>query len=104
MNLSHSQFGSLFAAYAYGLDNISFELPEVFEKAEKIARLKQKSVILYSEQISPEQSYSICAIVSDKYKIEYYGSRLDRIEKAQKIDAKTTEGYYRLIDEARRLN
>lgn len=72
MNLSHSQFGSVFAAYAYGLDNISFELPEVFEKAEKIARLKQKSVILYSEQISPEQSYSICAIVSDKYKIEYY--------------------------------
>jgi hypothetical protein len=34
----------------------------------------------------------------------YYGSRLDRIEKAQKIDTKTTEGYYRLIDEAQKLN
>lgn len=49
MNLSHSQFGSLFAAYAYGLDNTCFELDKAFEEAAKMGRLKQKSVIPYSE-------------------------------------------------------
>jgi hypothetical protein len=103
MNLSHSQFGALFAAYAFGLNNLNLKLSEAFEEAIKMARAKEKAVILYSEQVSIEQPYSICAIVSDKYKIDDYGSRLDKIEKDLKIDTKTTDGYYRLIDEARKL-
>lgn len=54
-------------------------------------------VILYSEQ------FSICAISSDRETIENYGSRLDKIQKDNKIDTQTTDGYFRLIDEARKL-
>jgi hypothetical protein len=104
MNLSHSQFGSLFASYAFGLDNLNFELSEALGEAIYTVRSKDKAVILYSEQISMEQPYSICAIVSTKSKVEDYGSRLDKVEKAEKIDTRRTEGYYRLIDGARKLN
>lgn len=104
MNLSHSQFGSLFASYSYGLDNLNFELSDALVEAINTIRSKDKAVILYSEQISLEQPYSICAIVSNKSKVEDYGSKLDKIEKDRKIDTKSTEGYYQLLDEARRLN
>ena len=101
MNLSHSQLG--ICSYAFGLNNSNLKLSEAFEEAIKMARAKEKAMILYSEQVSIEQPYSICAIVSDKYKIDDYGSRLDKIEKDLKIDTKTTDGYYRLIDETRKL-
>jgi hypothetical protein len=103
MNVSHSQFGILFVAYTYGLDNLNFELSKAFEEAIRIARSKKKAVVFYGEQLSLGQPYSICAIVSDRYNVEYSGSRLDKIEKDLKIDTKTSDGYYRLIDEARKL-
>jgi hypothetical protein len=103
MNVSHSQFGSLFASHAYGLNNLNLTLQEAFEGAIKIARSNDKAVVIYSEQVSYEQPYSICAIVSDKSMIEYYGSRLDKIQKDLKINTATTDGYYRLIEEARKL-
>jgi hypothetical protein len=93
MNVSHSQFGVLFAAYAYGLDNLNLNLSEAFREAIKIARSKDKAVVLYTEQLSYEQQYSICAIASDKNTIENYGSRLDKIEKDHGIDTKTKDGY-----------
>ena len=86
------------------MDNLNFELSEALGEAIYTIRSKDKAVILYSEQISVEQPYSICAIVSTKSKVEDYGSRLDKVEKAEKIDTRRTEGYYRLIDEARKLN
>jgi hypothetical protein len=103
MNVSHSQFGVLFAGYAYGLDNLNLGLSEAFEQAIKMARSKEKAVVIYSEQVSYEQPYSICAIVSDKHTVENYGSKLDKIQKDLKINTETTDGYYRLIDEARKL-
>jgi hypothetical protein len=104
MNVSHSQFGSLFAAYAYGLDNLNLGLPVAFVKAISMARTNKKVVLLYSEQVSEGQRYSICAIVCDKQRMQDYGSRLDKVAKNLKIDTKTTEGFYRLIEESRKLN
>ena len=60
------------------IPNKGLEWGEAFEEAIKMARLKEKAVILYSEQVSIEQPYSVCAIVSNKYKIEDYGSRLNQ--------------------------
>src|SRR5438093_7400934 len=50
MNLSHSQFGSLFASYAFGLDNLNFELSEALTEAIDTVSSKDKAAILYSEQ------------------------------------------------------
>ncbi len=104
INVSYSQFGDLFAAFAYNLDNVGFNLIEEFKEAIKIVERKNKAVLLYSEQVSLGQSYSICAIALDKTTIKNFGSRLDKLEKDYKIDTKTADGYYRLIDEARKLN
>jgi len=104
MNVSHSQFGDLFATYAYGLSNLNLTLREAFEEAIKMVRSKDKAVVIYSEQVSYEQQYSICGIASDKSAIEYYGSRLDKIQRDLNINTATTDGYYRLIEEARKLD
>jgi hypothetical protein len=104
MNESHSQFGALFAAHAYSLDNLNLELSKVFEEAIITAKSKGKVVVLYSEQLVVGEPYSICAIASQRDIVEYYGANLDKIEKDLKINTKTTKGYYRLIDEARKLN
>lgn len=86
MNLSHSQFGALLASYAYSIDNLNLELSQAFEEATKLARSNEKAVIIYSEQVFLKQPYSICAIASDKNRVEDYGSRLDKIEKQLSID------------------
>lgn len=89
MNTSHSQFGSLFAAYAYGVDNLNLGMSEAFVKAIKMARANEKDVLIYSEQVSEEQPYSICALVCDRQRVKYYGSRLDKVARDLKIDTKT---------------
>ncbi|MGI0044781.1 MAG: hypothetical protein ACRD47_13835, partial [Nitrososphaeraceae archaeon] len=88
----------------FSLDNKNLGLSEAFKEAIKLARLGEKVVLLYSEQVSEEQPYSICAVECDKQRVEYYGSRLDKVGKDLKIDTNTTEGYFRLIEEARKLN
>jgi hypothetical protein len=101
MNMSLSQFGMLFAAHAFSLDNKDLGLSEAFEKAIKLTRSGEKVALLYSEQVSEEQLYTICAIACDKQGVEYYGSRLDtcmdawmhRVAKDLKIDTITAEGY-----------
>jgi hypothetical protein len=47
--------------------------------------------------------HAVCAISSDRETIQNYGSRLDKIQKDNKIGTQTTDGYFRLIDEARTL-
>jgi hypothetical protein len=42
MNASHSQFGDIFASYAYGLDNLNFGLFEAFEQAIEMQDRKRK--------------------------------------------------------------
>jgi hypothetical protein len=59
--------------------------------------------VIYSEQISYAEQYSICAIASDKFTVENYGSKLDRLQKDLQINTETTMGYHRLINEAKRL-
>jgi hypothetical protein len=104
LNMSHSQFGILLAAHAFSLDNKNLGLKEAFEKAITLVRSGQKAVLLYSEQVSHEQPYSICAITCDIQKVENYGSRLDKVATELKLDTRTSEGYLRLIEEARKLN
>jgi hypothetical protein len=99
INVTHSQFGDLFAMYAYGLDNSNLGLIDAFQEGIKNVNQK-KIVIFYSEQFSVEQPYSICAIASDKQAVENYGSRLDKIQKDFNINTAATDGYYRIIDEA----
>jgi hypothetical protein len=43
------------------------------------------------------------AIASERAVIEQLGSELDKKEKECKIDVKTQDYYYRIIDEAQRL-
>ncbi|MGH9965896.1 MAG: hypothetical protein ACRD8W_07310 [Nitrososphaeraceae archaeon] len=104
MNMSHSQFGMLLAAHANGLDNTNFGLVEAFEKAIIRGRSGKKGVLLYSEQVSLEMPYSVCAIVGDKERVEDYGSELDKIVKDLKIDTDTTEGFHKLVELARKLS
>lgn len=102
MNMTHSQFGDLFATHTYGEDNHGYELIDALDEALNAAKLR-KMVILYTEQFSMEKPHAVCAISSDRETIKNYGSRLDKIQKDNEIDIQTTDGYFRLIDEARRL-
>jgi hypothetical protein len=101
-NVTHSQFGDLFAAHAYGDDNRGYELIDAFNEAISLARLR-KMVILYSEQFSMEKPHAVCAISSERDTIENFGSRLDKIQKDIGINTQTTDGYFRMIEEARGL-
>jgi len=80
----------------------AYELIDAFDEALNAAKLR-KMVILYSEQFSMEKPHAVCAISSDRETIKNYGSRLDKIQKHNKIDTQTTHGYFRLTEEARRL-
>jgi len=97
-----NNYGDLFAMYAYGLDNSNLGLNDAFQEGIKNVYQK-KIVIFYSEQFSVEQSYTVCAIASDKEEVENYGSRLDKIQKDFNINTGASDGYYRIIDEARKL-
>ena len=77
---------------------------DALDEALNAARAKlRKTVILYSEQFSVEKPHAVCAMGSDRETIKNYGSRLDKIQKDNKIDTQTTDGYFRMIEEARRL-
>jgi hypothetical protein len=102
MNMTHSQFGDLFAAHAYGEDNHGYELTDAVDDALKATK-QQKMVILYSEQFSMVKPHAICAMSSNREAIKNYGSRLDKIQKDNKIDTQKIDGYFRLIEEARKL-
>jgi hypothetical protein len=78
-------------------------LIDAFGEALNAAK-QRKMVILYSEQFSMEKPHAVCAISSDRETIENYGSRLDKLQKDNKIDTQTTSGYFRLIEEARKLS
>jgi hypothetical protein len=104
INMSHSQFGMLFAAHAFGLDNKDLGLSEALQLSLTLTRSGKKVVLLYSEQVSEQEPYSIYAIACDKQRVEYYGSRLGKVARDLNIAISTTEGYFRLIEEARKLN
>ena len=65
INLSHSTFGDLFAAYVYTI-NKGYEFDSDFESAIQLVHEGKKSMILYSEVISMDKAYRIGAIYSEK--------------------------------------
>jgi hypothetical protein len=103
INLSHSEFGDLFAAHVYALD-IGYEFDAAFREAAKLTREGKKAVILYSEVMSMDKPYRIGAISSDKETVYILGAKLDKKEKEVNIKEGTTNYYFRIIEEARRLD
>lgn len=103
INLSHSEFGDLFAAYVFALDK-GYELNTAFRDAIKLTRAGKKAVILYSEVMSMDKPYRLDAISSDKEIVYTLEAKLDKKEKEVNINEGTTNYYFRIIDEARQLN
>jgi hypothetical protein len=104
INLSHSQYGVLFAMYAYGINNKTFEVGTAINEALTNAKMHNKDMaVLYCEQVSPHQPYSICAVTIDRDQIEKYGFTLYKLEKEYNIDTSNVIGYNRLIEEAKRM-
>jgi hypothetical protein len=103
INLSHSEFGDLFAAYVYA-SNKGYDFDVAFMEAVKLARAGKEAVILYSEVISMDKPYRLGAISSDKETVYSLGAKLDKKEKEVNIKEGTTDYYFRIIEEARRLD
>jgi hypothetical protein len=80
INLSHSEFGDLFAAYVYALDK-GYEFDAVFRDAVKLTKAGKKAVILYSEVISMDKPYRLGAISSDKETVYALGQNWIRRKK-----------------------
>ena len=59
---------------------------------------------MYSEVITGYYQYTIGAIVSDKETVERLGSELEKKEKDTKIDSKAPNYYYRIVEEARKMD
>lgn len=103
INLSHSEFGDLFAAYVYALDN-GYEFDAVLRDAVNLTRVGKKAVILYSEVMSMDKPYRLGAISSDKETVYTLGAKLDKKEKEVNIKEGTANYYFQIIEEARQLN
>ena len=108
VSLSHSEFGDIFAAHVYennlrryNLEN--YEFGSGFKDAVKLVNRGKKGVILYSEVVTGHQPYTIGAIASEKETVEKLGSELEEKEKDNKIDSKAPNYYYRIIEEARKM-
>ena len=100
INLSHSEFGDLFAAYVYTLDK-GYDFDAAFRDAVNLTRSGKKAVILYSEVISIDKPNRLGVISSDKETIYALGAKLDKREKEVNIKEGTTNYYFRVIEEAR---
>ena len=103
INMSHSEFGDIFAQYILGVNKENYELYFAFDYAKKLVNERKKAIILYTEITSHFGSYRLGAIASEREKFEQLGSELDKKEKECKIDVKTQDYYYLIINEARKL-
>jgi hypothetical protein len=101
LNTTHSQFGTLFAAHAKLTDDTEFRFENVIGSS--IQNNPYKTIILFCEAVSGDAPFATYALAARKETIEYFGSRLDKIQKDSKIDTSTTEGFEQLIAEAKNL-
>jgi hypothetical protein len=102
INLSHSEFGDLFASFVY-IENKGYEFSIAVDNALKLVKEGKKAVIFYSEVISNDKPYRIGALSTDKDTVYTIGTNLDRKEKDAKINERTTSYYFMIIKEARQL-
>jgi len=58
---------------------------------------------LYSEVIIGYHPFTIGAIASEKETVEQLGSELEKKEKDTKIDSIAPSHYYRIVEEARKI-
>lgn len=77
INLSHSEFGDLFAAFVY-TENNGYEFDAAVDNAIKLVKEGKKAVILYSEVISNDKPYRISAISTDKETVHSLGAKLNK--------------------------
>jgi len=100
VNLSHSDYGDIFAAYSLSSDK-QYELKHAFDDAKRMTQ----GVVLYTEvfTIRPQDSTGIAAIALERQIAEDIGKSLDKIDKDYYKANLVHMDYYQLIDEARRM-
>jgi hypothetical protein len=98
VNLSHSDYGDIFAAYSITSDK-KYELKNAFDAAKKMTQ----GVVLYTEvfTVRPQDSIGIAAVSLERQTAEIIGKTLDKIEKDYYKDNLVNLDYYELIDRAR---
>jgi hypothetical protein len=101
LNTTHSQFGSLFAAYAKLTNDSKFKFENVIKS--NIKNNSYKTIILFCEADSGDSPFATYALAARKETIEDFGSRMDKIQKDKKIDTSKIEGFKQLIAEAKQL-
>lgn len=74
----------MFAAFVY-TENNGYEFDAAVDNAIKLVKEGKKAVILYSEIISNDKPYRICALSTDKETIYTVGTKLDKKEKEPKL-------------------
>jgi hypothetical protein len=101
VNLSHSDYGDVFASYSLSSDN-QYELKHAFDEA----NIMMQGVILYAEvfTLKPQDSTGIAAVSIERETAEKIGKALDKTEKDYYKKNLVHLDYYELIDEARKLN
>jgi hypothetical protein len=104
INLYHSEFGDLFAASVYGSNNeTDYQLQVAFNQAISLVKRKKRAVILYSEMVSNDKPYRLCAITADKDTVDMYGSQLELKEKETNISERIPNYYNLIIEEAKKM-
>jgi hypothetical protein len=103
IDLSHSEFGDIFAAYSMRLVD-KFDLKSALEEALQLARNRKKAVILYTEVFAlvPQNNPCIAATAIGRDYAEDLGRSLDKIEKDYYNQNKRRLDYFELIDKAQR--
>jgi hypothetical protein len=80
VNLSHSEFGDIFAAHVYenklSDTRENYELGSALKDAVKLVNQGKKGVILYSEVITEYHPNTIGGIASEKETVEQLGVRI----------------------------
>jgi hypothetical protein len=101
LNTTHSQFGSLFTAYAKLTNDSKFKFENVIKS--NIKNNSYKTIILFCEAVSGDSPFATYALAARKETIEDFDSRMDKIQKDKKIDTSKIEGFKQLIAEAKQL-
>lgn len=103
-DLRHSEYGIIFAGFAYQTGSALYAIEEAFKEAVRLHNDGKLAVILYSEIVTFDGCYEIVALVCDKETVERKGSELEKVEKTSRLNALDPEKkFFAIIEAATRL-
>jgi hypothetical protein len=103
-NLRHSEFGVIFAAYAYSEDMLNYSMKKALAGGLDLVNKAKKAVILFTEAISVDGSYALIGLACNKDTVISYGAQLDKTERESRLNfLDRRERFFWIIDKAKSI-